>query len=116
LFEDNAPPRLLEKIPFKFSYEFRCDEDTCKGHTMMCSDWEMAESWRRWKDTYGDDWESKFRMRYEQDMIQRRDTHFYVGTVNKHPDNWIIVGLFYPPPVDQPDLFIHRDRLSAGEA
>jgi len=30
-------------------------------------------------------------------MIQRNDTHFYVGTVHKHPGTWIICGLFYPP-------------------
>ena len=31
-------------------------------------------------------------------MINDRDTHFYVGTIHQHPKEWIIVGLFYPPP------------------
>jgi hypothetical protein len=31
-------------------------------------------------------------------MIEKYDTHFYVGTVHRHPHIWIIVGLFYPPP------------------
>ncbi len=63
----------------------------------MCTDWEMSESYRRWRSEYGDGWEEKFRQRYENEMIQRYDTHFYVGTVASHPNNWIIIGLFYPP-------------------
>jgi hypothetical protein len=83
-------------VPFDFSYRFYCDEQTCKGHTYKCTDWEMGESWRRWSKEYGEDWESAFRNRYETEMIERNDTHFYVGTVHQHPHTWIIVGLFYP--------------------
>jgi hypothetical protein len=50
-------------------------------------------------------WESKFRQRYEDEMINRYDTHFYVGTVHKFPASWIIVGLFYPPRPAMNDLF-----------
>jgi hypothetical protein len=58
----------------------------------------MGASWRKWKKEYGDSgWEEKFRQKYETEMIQRLDTHFYVGTIHKHPKTWIIVGLFYPP-------------------
>lgn len=90
------PTEELEKIPFSFRYQFRCDENTCTGHTMICTDWEMGESWRRWSKQYGDKWETYFRQKYETEMIERFDTHFYVGTVHKHPNTWIIVGLFYP--------------------
>lgn len=92
-----APPKHeLEKVPFKFQYEFVCDDESCSGHTMICTDWEMGESWRRWSKDYGKDWEEKFRQRYELEMIERYDTHFYVGTVHRYPSTWIIVGLFYP--------------------
>ena len=93
-----APAKELEKIPFNFRYQFRCDHNTCKGHKMFCSDWEMGESFRKWTRDYGGKWESEFRQKYETEMIQRFDTHFYVGTVAKYPGTWIIVGLFYPPP------------------
>jgi hypothetical protein len=63
----------------------------------MCTDWEIGESWRRWKKEYGDQWEEKFRQRYEKDMIENLDTHFFVGTLHQHPNRWIIIGLFYPP-------------------
>jgi hypothetical protein len=38
-------------------------------------------------------------------MTEKYDTHFIVGTVHKHPKNWIIVGLFYPPKQAMGDLF-----------
>ncbi|HYB89608.1 MAG TPA: hypothetical protein VEC38_01045 [Candidatus Binataceae bacterium] len=102
---DAAPREELEKIPFKFSYEFSCADPGCGGHDLSCTDWEMSESYRKWRQEYGDGWEAPFRQKYEREMIQRFDTHFYVGTVHQHPDAWIIVGLFYPLPVRQPSLF-----------
>jgi hypothetical protein len=103
-----SPKTELEKIPFSFRYEFRCDDGDCTGHKIICTDWEMGQSYRSWKAQYGNQWEQKFRQRYETEMIQKNDTHFYVGTVHAHPHIWIIVGLFYPPRVDDPaqrDLF-----------
>lgn len=96
MFDEGGPSQELEKVPFDFSYKFRCDEDTCKGHELKCTDWEMGESWRRWSREYGNDWEAKFRQRYEHEMINVKDTHLYVGTVHRHPHIWINVGLFYP--------------------
>jgi hypothetical protein len=101
---DPGPKTELEKIPFKFQYEFWCECPTCTGHTLICIDWEMGQSWRKWRDDYGNKWEEKFRLRYETEMIQRYDTHFYAGTVHQYPDTWIVIGLFYPPR-SQPDLF-----------
>ena len=92
-----APEEDLEKIPFTFRYKFRCDHFDCTGHELSCTDWEMGQSWRSWRKTYGDQWEQKFRQRYETELIEQRDTHFYVGTIHQHPSAWIIVGLFYPP-------------------
>ena len=47
----------------------------------------------------------KFKQRYELEMIEKFDTHFYVGTVHKNPAPWIIVGLFYPPKAAEHPLF-----------
>ena len=106
LFSGSAPQQpQLEKLPFKFFYEFTCDESACTGHRLSCSDWEIGQSWRAWKDRYGDKWEEKLRLKYEAEMIEKRDTHFYVGTVHQHPAAWIIVGLFYPPRSAQGQLF-----------
>src|SRR5207249_9484623 len=66
-----------------------CNHTECPGHTAICTDWEMNESYRRWRNEYGDNWESKFRQRYESEMIDKYDTHFYVGTIHGHPHIWI---------------------------
>lgn len=95
LFE-TGPTQELEKVPYDFSYQYRCDHEDCNGHAMKCTDWEMGESWRRWSREYGETWEEKFRQRYEKEMIETKDTHFYVGMIHQHPKEWIIVGLFYP--------------------
>lgn len=96
LFEQ-GPDEELERVPYKFRYQFRCDDAACSGHHLLCIDWEMGEAWRSWKEKYGTEWEAKFRHRFEAEMIEKYDTHFYVGTVHQHPGTWIIVGLFYPP-------------------
>lgn len=93
----NAPRNQLEKLPYVFSYQFKCDQPDCSGHTLQCTDWEMGASYWSWKYKYGVNWERKFRDRYETEMILSKDTHFFVGTVHTHPDAWIIIGLFYPP-------------------
>ena len=108
LFE-KKPPTELEKIPFNFRYHFRCDHDTCNGHKMFCSDWEMGEAFRRWKAEYGPKWEAKFRQRFETEMIHKYDTHFFVGTIAKYPGTWIIVGLFYPPCETSGGLFVPQE-------
>lgn len=105
LLFQKTPARELEKIPFSFRYDFICDEDSCPGHKLSCTDWEMGESYRKWNRAYGAGWEQKFRLRFEGDMILKNDTHFYVGTVHKHPHTWIICGLFYPPNDKTPRLF-----------
>ena len=93
----SAPAHQLEKIPFRFKYRFTCDEAECPGHDMNCTDWELGQSYRRWRREYGEaEWEEKFRMRYEHDMMEKNATHFFVGTLRSHPASWIIVGLFYP--------------------
>jgi hypothetical protein len=94
---DNPPLAQLEKLPYNFHYLFDCAEEGCKGHALGCTDWEMGQSYRKWTREYGEDWEEKFRQRYETEMIERNDTHFYVGTIHQHPHRWIIIGLFYPP-------------------
>lgn len=95
-FYGPLPTQELEKIPYDFSYKFRCDESACPGHELMCTDWEVGQSYRQWVHTYGSQWERYFKNRYETEMILVNDTHFYVGTMHEHPGSWLIIGLFYP--------------------
>ena len=99
------PRSELVKIPYRWVYHYICDDLECSTpHKMSCTDWEMGVSYLRWKVKYGGNWESKFRETYKTYMKERYDTHFYVGTVHGHPNNWIIVGLFRPPKTLQGEL------------
>lgn len=95
-FYGTAPAQELEKLPYNFSYRFKCNVSTCSGHELMCTDWEIGESYRQWIVKYGSNWERYFRNRYETEMILANDTHFFVGTMHEHPGSWLIIGLFYP--------------------
>jgi hypothetical protein len=95
-FFENAPKSELQKIPFRFSYVYRCDHVECQGHTMTCTDWEVLEAYRSWRRRYPLDWESRFRAKFEL-WLREQDAHFFVGTVHNHPREWIIVGIWYAP-------------------
>lgn len=95
-FFGTAPVQELEKIPYVFKYQFTCNDPACRGHELSCTDWEMGQSYRSWRTKYPMNWEEKFRQKFEVEMINRYDTHFFVGTVHQHPNAWIIIGLFYP--------------------
>jgi hypothetical protein len=88
----------LEKIPFKFSYKFRCNDARCNGHTMEITDWELGELYRRMRDKYQDPDEAakKVKQRFFDTMCgPDKDTHFFVGTV-KQFGTWIVLGVFWP--------------------
>jgi hypothetical protein len=102
----NEPREILEKVPFDFHYEFRCPENTCRGHDPKCLDWELYQSYRKWRRLYGDtEWQAKLCQKYEDWIINQRDTHFFVGTIKAHPHDWSIVGLYYPPRDPNMNLF-----------
>lgn len=94
---NNVPRNELEKLPYKFSYQFKCNNKEFLGHELECTDWELVASFLSWRRKYGREWEQKLREKYETEMALGKDTHFFVGTLNNHPGEWIIVGLFYPP-------------------
>lgn len=88
----------LEKIPYRFMYEFTCNDPRCGGHRMSVISWEVMQSYRSWRQQYGDQWEPKFRQKYELELPDsRHDLHFFLGTISSHPKEWTIIGLFYPP-------------------
>ena len=74
---------------------------------MMCTDWEMGEAYRHWRRKYGNEWEVKFRERFETEMIEKNDTHFYAGNLHQFPNAWIVIGLFYPPQEKTRDMFFN---------
>jgi len=97
LGEDDSPQlRELEQLPYRFKYRFRCHDARCRGHTKQILDWEIGESFRRWRRQYGRGWDEKIREKYER-WLPRRNLQFVVGTMQAHPDTFTIIGLIYPP-------------------
>lgn len=88
----------LEKIPYRFSYKYKCTDPTCKGHAQMIEDWEIGQLWRSMRDKYRDRLVAcdKVRQKFFGEICAPdKDTHFFVGTILQH-GTWIILGTFWP--------------------
>ena len=104
-----ADRRPLEKILYKFSYKFKCEEPGCRGHKQMITDWEIGRLYLRMRDQYQDEGiacdkvKKKF---YDTICAADKDTHFFVGTTLQH-GTWLVIGTFWPKKPDdlqQPEL------------
>ena len=91
----SRPP--LEKIPYTFHYRYECAySDGPRKHRHMITDWEAAALYRNCFRRHGAQWERPFRKKLEEDF-SKVDLHLLMGTVHRFPDQWLIVGLIYPP-------------------
>lgn len=92
----HEPPR---KVPWKFHYRFRCDDQRCKGnHRMMIEDWEAGALY--WNCVDKGDSPAAAAAKVKQKFLDQMcapeiDTHFFVGTVLGH-ETWVIIGVFWP--------------------
>lgn len=96
LFGPQSKP--LEKIPYRFSYIFRCENPDCGGHKKMIEDWEVGELYRSMRDKYENEsvaCEKVKQKLYHQMCAEGVDTHFFVGTTLEY-GSWIILGTFWP--------------------
>lgn len=105
LFHDPSKP--LENIPYEFRYEFKCNDNNCKGHSMIVLDWEIYQAFREWRDIYGSEHEALLKIKekwFETMCGSDRDTHFIVGTHNRFP-RFMVLGTFYPKIEDQMSIY-----------
>jgi len=97
LFSPRDVP-LLEKIPYRFIYEFICDNARCRGHKMQVFDWEVAQASRKWRQGKTEtEWEEMFRKEFDYKVRHQYDSLFFLGTLAAHPTSWIIGGIFFAP-------------------
>jgi hypothetical protein len=89
----------LEKIPLRFRYRYRCHTPGCKTHTQSMVDWELAQSYRAWRDRYSEDvLVDKIRQRFLEEMCSpAKETIFFVGNQHLHPRAFLVLGVFWPP-------------------
>jgi len=96
LFDANKP-KPLEKIPYKFSYEYLCEDDQCQKHKMIIADWEINALYRNMKSKYDEKTAlKKVKEKFIDDLWRKRDLYFILGTTSRFY-TWIIIGVFYPP-------------------
>jgi len=96
-------PRVVRKLPYKFSYQFTDEDD--RVSTLMIEDWEIGQLyWNCLKRYDGHDQEAKacadVRKKYIDDFAKTKDLHFFLGTsqqfhfVGHNP--FMIIGTFHP--------------------
>ncbi len=92
--------RAVEKVPFDFYYSFTCDGlADCPGHDLLIVDWEMGQSYRRWRHDYQSQ-EVLFE-KIEETWLHRicsekNDIYFYVGNMQRFRDQFMVLGVLYP--------------------
>jgi hypothetical protein len=104
LFEKESVPTALEKIPYKFGYEF-IDEDD-KKHQFSVIDWEIGQLYRNCRDASQQPTPAQREAEAVQKVIQKleklreSDLHFIVGNQQRFQKSFMIISLFYPPVVE----------------
>ncbi len=97
--------RPIEHIPYRFGYQFKCDNYRCKGHNMMCEDWELLQLWRGIRDYYHnkkgidlthEEIFEKVKQKYLDEFTNKYHAYFVMGTESRW-NKWIIIGVYYTP-------------------
>lgn len=103
--EIEAEFQVVQKIPYKFSYQF--EDDSGKKSKLMIEDWEIGMLYLNCLSHAGGNEKiaiEKVKQKYLE-QFSTRDTYFFLGTtlknhyVSKNP--FIIIGVFYPPNLPQ---------------
>lgn len=93
--------RVVQKVPYKFSYLF--EDDSGQQSKMMIEDWEIGMLyfnclWRANNDEVVAT--AKVKEKYLNSFL-KRDLYFFLGTTKKYHNialnPFIIIGVFYPP-------------------
>ena len=109
---DSTRPRVpIEKIPYRFKYEF---EDDCgRSSTMTIEDWEIGALYRNCLRQADGDEEvaiEKVRQKYEEEFLTEKDITLFLGTTlehhrRRHANPFTIIGVFYPAKEPQQNIF-----------
>ncbi|WP_174552373.1 hypothetical protein [Microtetraspora niveoalba] len=96
LFE-SAPRTALQAPRFKAWYRYRCHAPHCNTHRQGIYDWELAALQRSVDRRDDAGVEQAVREKYWDLMCASdRDTIFYVGNQQAHPQSFIVLGVVYP--------------------
>jgi hypothetical protein len=93
-----TPQKPLQKIPYKFSFVFEC-EDSERPHTAMIEDWELGVLFlKEWARLDSEELAvESVRQKFLDELCgASKDTRFFVGTTFPW-NSWVILGVFWPP-------------------
>lgn len=107
-WQPRSVTNYVKKLPWKFSY--RLQDVAGRESTMMIEDWEIgALYWNCIRDgTEPTEAVAKVRQRYFDEFLEK-DVYLFLGTTRewhgrgKNP--FVVIGVFYPPVQNQPELF-----------
>ncbi len=104
LFDEDATRvffKVAKKVPYEFSYIFTSEDG--KERKLMIEDWELGMLyWNCLEQANGNEDVAcqKVREKYFDEMIQKSDFYFFLGTTkrfhNVAPNPFIIIGTFWP--------------------
>ena len=83
----------LELCPFTFRFRYRCADARCNGHHQSIVDWEISEAWRRWRQSYPDDYLTRIRDKWMGLVDPARKPGFFVGNQKNAPQAYMILGV-----------------------
>ena len=105
LFENRLE---LRRLPHRFRYSFRCNDEECRGHKLTIIDWELGALYLRLLEQHTEDesivLELVRRKFWRQLCAPSVETYFYVGNMWQYPDSWLVLGVFWPPTTQQRPL------------
>lgn len=100
--------RLVDKLPYEFSYVFTTDDG--KTRTLMIEDWEIGQLYRNLLKQYKDENIAclKVKQKYLEEFAKTKDLYLFMGTTARY-DGWatnpfVIIGTFTPN-IEAPSLF-----------
>lgn len=92
---DVSKKPIVQKIPYDIYYDYQTKNDPSTYHHIL-TDWEVGALYWKCQQLYGSNWEIYFRKKLEDDF-KKKDMFFLLGTMHQFPDQWLIIGLVYPP-------------------
>ena len=99
----NEKKQVIEEIPFDFRYRFSCyNKPLCSGHDYSIIDWEIGQAYRNWRWKYKTQelLLEKIRERWLTLVCSpKNDVYFFVGNMKRFRDNFMVLGVFYPPQI-----------------
>ncbi len=88
----------LQPVPYRIRFQYRCEEDGCRGHKQELIDWELGAAGLYWPQRYGDRTAQMIEQKWsEMADPSKKDVHFYVGNQHQRRESFSVCGLWSPP-------------------